>query len=163
LKYIEIHWYVILGIILLLGALFVYGRFALKRSIKNRNLLQDFFATLSKTFEATWTAHHQDSVAKATVARAINLQIRGRMEKRFQQVLPRLCYFPLKAFAFFSDHHETNRYITTMYNEFRGLYKEYKHFGAGEDIMEEEFYKQSEKAILAELEKTKKEPLAKSA
>ena len=77
------------------------------------------------------------------------------MGKKFQILFPQMYCFPRRAFVFFTDHHETNKYITTMYAELKTLYKDHKNFGAGEDALEEEFYKQSEKAILAELEKTK--------
>lgn len=152
---IGIHWYVILGIIVLFGAVVVYARIALIRRIRNRHLLQDFFGQLSKNHEKAWTTHCQDAVAKATIARAINTKIRGNMGKRFRILFPQMSYFPQKAFVFFTDHPETNKYITTMYAEFRMMYKNHKGLLAGEDALEEEFYKQSEKVILAELEKIK--------
>jgi hypothetical protein len=145
--------YVILGIVIVLGAVIRYARIALIRKIRNRHLLQDFFGQLSRNHEKAWTTHYQDAVAKATIARGINTKIRENMGKNFQILFSHIC-FPGKSFVFFTDHPETNTYITTMYAEFRTLYKDHKNFGAGENALEEDFYKKSEKVILAELEKT---------
>ena len=150
------HAYVILGIIVTLGVGIAYARFIIKKRIKNRHLLQDFFGTLSKEFKRAWTTHYQDSVEKATIAKAINIKIRANMGKRFQIMIPKMGYFFPTAAIFFVNHPETDRYIIAMYEELKTLYKEHKRFGAGEDVLEDEFYKQSGKAILRELETLKK-------
>ena len=134
----------------------VCAKSLLKRRIKSRHLLQDFFGVLSKEFGRAWTTHHKDTVAKATVARAINLKVRANMGKRFQTVIPQIRYFLPTTSSFLINYPETDIYITTMYDEFRALYKDYKKFGAAEDTLEDEFYKHSEKIILAELEKLNK-------
>lgn len=148
--------YVILSIIGVLGLGILYLRFALKRSIRNRHLVQDFFSLLSKNHEKAWTKHYQDDVVKITVARAINTKIRENMEQKFPMLIRQMYCFPRQAFAFSTTHPETNQYIGTMYAEFKSMYKDYKNLGAGADVLEKEFYRQSELAIIAELEKAKK-------
>jgi len=148
--------YVILSIIGVIGLGILYMRFALKKSIRNRHLVQDFFSLLSKNYEKAWTKHYQDDGAKVTVARAINTKIRANMEQKFPMLIHQMYCFPRQAFAFSTTHSETNRYIVTMYAEFKTLYKDYKGLGAGPDVLEKEFYRQSELAIIAALEKAKK-------
>lgn len=145
-------YYVILGIIIVVIGVMLYIRSLAKKAKATRHRLQDFFAKLSGEFKSAWEAHQKDTLPPQMVAKACNIRIRSAMENDFQETIRQMHAFPHKAFEFYTDHPETNRYIAKMYNEFKVLYDQYKQFGADEDTLEEVFFNESEKCICAEWE-----------
>lgn len=147
--------YIILAIIAF--GMLAYAVYANKRIRKSKQDLQDFLASLSRSFHnAKWEQvdiPSKDGQTNEKIAEIINDKIKRDMEYDFKVLFPSLYFFPSRCFKFFTEDQATNNFSAQTFPIIKTSYQEYRAKKASLDELTLALFTKTKEIILLELEK----------